>query len=1403
LFALLFVFGALQHSSAQLFINEAMSSNNTALADNAGEFDDWIEIYNSGATAVNLATYFISDDPLNPQKWLIPSSNATETTVPAGGFLILWADQDITQGAHHIGFKISSLGETIVLTNPDGTTQTDLLVVPSSLSDHSHGRLPDGGMNTVDFFPSSPGASNNATLPTAAKPVLSPSGGAFSAVQTITISGPAGASIYYTLDGSDPGTSDFLYNGSFSVGGTTVVRAVAVQVGYNNSLIETQAYAIGESTNIPMVFLTTDPDNLFDDTNGIYCDGTNGTLGGCGVTTLVNYYQDWERPGNVTLIEEDGTVGFNKNMLVEVSGGCTRHLAKKSLNLKFDNNPDGDEINYKLFDTKDALTYSGFKLRNFGNWCWTRRIDDGLLHKLMENEIDLDMQSSRLASVYINGNYWGVYNIRDRTNKNFMKTHHPKVDEDNLDFIKSAKGRLQDVKQGDTVDYDNLVTFMLNNDLSIQSNYDYFKSQVDVTSNINYALSHIYYNARDWPGNNSIVYKEKIAGAKWRFISFDLDSYLTDPLGLHLFDYFYLQGSDVPGWKQDEPISTIYKRPMNNAEYKAEYFQKMRTLMETIWNPSNVLPIFNQLKNEMSLEIQSDLNRWENDFTYGYWLDANRYDLATWQTNVDDIYDFFVTRPSIILPAVESFLGSPGDFTLTFNTSASTNGYVALHTEYLKMDDGYSGDYFQNHPIRILAVPNPGYVFSHWQETGVTDAFLYQSYTSNTTLTPVFVAAADLVINEIFYNPSGSAETEEFIEIYNPASVSRDLRGYQLSDGVCFEFPEGAEIQPNEYILIAQDATEYAGNGYQVFQWEKTSLSNGGETVTISNPELAVIDSVAYDDGSGWPVEADGDGYSLALLDEALNNDLSANWKIQFGTSLTPGAKNQFCAAFAGSIQNQINVNCNGASTGFILAGAAGGNAPYTYSWNTGATGFNITAIPAGNYSVDITDAAGCLTTASTIVTEPPVLLSTASATDANCNGAASGSAQVTASGGTPGYTYSWSNGATTANVSGINAGSYTVTVSDSNGCQQSKNVTVGEPSAIALSDVHVDESVLGASDGVVNLAVTGGTMPYTYQWSNGATSQDISSLPGGTYTVVVVDANNCTANYSVTILPGTPPCTIPAGITAGNIQNTSATLSWTPDSNVSNYLVEYRESGFNSWTGFNSAYAFAILNNLNACTDYEVRIRASCASGMSSVYSAIYTFTTDGCVLPCSTITGLFSQNVTNSSGFLVWDIVPNATYTMYYRAVGNATWFSYPTQFPLAILFTLPACTDFEWYVEVNCISGQVSGPSPIANFTTIGANCKSILEDGIADGSIQNVQLYPNPVMDQFSLEFTAKENETVSIRIINTLGQIVFEKKQQVHEIENRILIDSKSLSSGNYICNLQSNNGIHSIPFVKH
>ena len=212
------------------------------------------------------------------------------------------------------------------------------------------------------------------------------------------------------------------------------------------------------------------------------------------------------------------------------------------------------------------------------------------------------------------------------------------------------------------------------------------------------------------------------------------------------------------------------------------------------------------------------------------------------------------------------------------------------------------------------------------------------------------------------------------------------------------------------------------------------------------------------------------------------------------------------------------NATCAGSATGSIMLAVSGGTAPYSYRWSNGATTQNLSGLAAGSYSVTVTDAGGCTGTTTTTITEPAALRLSLGAPRPSCFGGASGGVEAAVSGGTMPYSYLWSNGATTANLSGVAGGTYTVTVTDANGCTASGSATIAESTQLTALASKTDATCAGASNGTITLSLSGGTAPYRYLWSNGATTQNLQGLAPGTYTVTVTDANGCTATCGATV---------------------------------------------------------------------------------------------------------------------------------------------------------------------------------------------------------------------------------------------------------------------------------------------
>lgn len=247
-----------------------------------------------------------------------------------------------------------------------------------------------------------------------------------------------------------------------------------------------------------------------------------------------------------------------------------------------------------------------------------------------------------------------------------------------------------------------------------------------------------------------------------------------------------------------------------------------------------------------------------------------------------------------------------------------------------------------------------------------------------------------------------------------------------------------------------------------------------------------------------------------------------------------------------GQTPAQTNVNCFGNSNSTASVTANGGTPGYTYSWSNGQSTSAATGLAAGNYSVVISDANGCTTTQTFAITQPTALASVPSQTNILCNTGTNGSATVTVSGGTPGYTYNWSNGGSTSAITNIAAGNYSVTITDANGCTATNSFTITQPVTLNLASAQTNILCNGGNNGNASVNPSGGTPNYTFVWGGGQTTSAISGLTAGNYAVIVSDANGCTntATFTITQPPVLSSTVNSATITCNGGNNGSATVS-------------------------------------------------------------------------------------------------------------------------------------------------------------------------------------------------------------------------------------------------------------------
>ena len=287
-----------------------------------------------------------------------------------------------------------------------------------------------------------------------------------------------------------------------------------------------------------------------------------------------------------------------------------------------------------------------------------------------------------------------------------------------------------------------------------------------------------------------------------------------------------------------------------------------------------------------------------------------------------------------------------------------------------------------------------------------------------------------------------------------------------------------------------------------------------------------------------------------------------------------------------------IPVTCFGESNGQLTLTASGGNAPLQYNWGGGETGLNYTNLSAGTYIVTITDALGCTKTVSGLVPQPQDLQLSATLDQVACFGATTGNINLNPVGGTQPYTYSWSTNATSQDLFGVGAGTYTVTVTDANNCTKSLSSTITEPALLAVTATPAPVLCHGLASGQIGITPTGGTTPYTYTWSDGRTTEDRSGLAAGTYSVTVTDANQCTTTTSAVV-------TEPAVALSGSVVAT----------NVNCYLAADGTIDL-SVTGGTSGYTYSWTNglttqDLNSLPPANYVVTITDANGCTAVQSA------------------------------------------------------------------------------------------------------------------------------------------------------------------------------------------------------
>jgi hypothetical protein len=682
-------------SKAQLVINELMAYNvNGIINPDLYMRTDWIEIYNEGENSIDLSFYSLSDNPENLDKWDFPDG----TIIGPGSFLLVWADEaGETQTGLHANFKLNVSGETILLTDNQGL-RIDSISYPRQFADVSYGKTDTG--NPVYFSNPTPGKPNDAasSYKLAAGISYNPPPGIYSDYQMVELSWhDSSAVIHYTLDGSDPDENSDIYGGPIGVANNTVIRTKIWADGYLPGWIETATYLIGDTFNLPVFSLVTDPVNLWDSVKGIYVEGTNGITGYCS-DVPVNWNQDWERPVSFEFLGKSGTRKLFTDGGLKIHGGCSRTAPMKSLGYLSRNEYGSNEIRYPFFREKEDVTwFKDLIFRNSGNDFWYTMMRDGIIQAVAKSNMDIDKQAFEPVIVFLNGEYWGIYNLREDVNEHYFRSNFG-IPPEEIDLLKTYN----QVVSGSATSFVTLENFMATHNLAIQANYDYVADRIDINEYINYQITEMFFANRDWPGNNQKYWRHSTTNGKWRWIMMDMDF----TWGLYDFNpaidmFTFCTATDGPDWPNPPWATFFFRKLLENRGFREQFIMTYMMHLNTTFQPANVIHFIDSMQAMIYDEFPAHIARWSQPWS-----------MDQWNANVEELRNFARMRPDYVWNNLRNyfFLGPVISLSISYPDTA---GKVMLN-DYILPPGRVEGRYISGVPLKLQAYPAAGNKFVRW-----------------------------------------------------------------------------------------------------------------------------------------------------------------------------------------------------------------------------------------------------------------------------------------------------------------------------------------------------------------------------------------------------------------------------------------------------------------------------------------------------------------------------------------------------------------------------------------------------------------------------------------------------------------------------------------------------------------
>ena len=658
-FILLAIPGTRPAVAQSVRLNEVQYVNRNTLTDADGDSNDWIELHNPGSEPVDLRGYFLSDDSTLSDTWALP-----DLILQSGSYLLIHASGNIisTDGEIHADFKLGLLKDPVILIDPMGSVvdRIDPQCVPP---DKTLGQWPDGSGNFKILAPT-PGGSNNSSTPLEInyqKDILQishPSGMSISPLEVSMTTLHPHNQIYYTLDGVEAdedgmkyekalviddisgrenrfaGQADGGYIPGNKISKATILRARVFSEGCPAGDEVFRTYFINPDGRlnypVPVISLITEGDNLFDEESGIYVKGRSYNFMKTG--------KSWERPVHVEFFDSTGNLSVCQNAGMRIHGWGSRYGGQKSLRLYARREYGEKYFEHPFFPQKPQLSrYKRLLLRTSKGWSRTLFKDD-LCHALVRG-MDVDLCATQPVVLFLNGEYWGIYSLRERHDRYYIENNHG-IDNDAVDIIGLTPDSIE-VKEGTRDLYEQLISTLKQIDPLDDSYLSRLEGWFDLDNLMDVFIAQFYLANMDFPQSNHTLWRYRGESGRWRYFFYDLDGTMSRTYWDQLLTYNSPQNDQ---FQYKEHSVFVLTTLLKNKDFRRVFFARYEHHLRTTFAPERVMTLIDTYERLYGQMVAEQIYRWNEPG-----------DLISWYHNVDMLKAFAMQRPAILFDQLDPY----------------------------------------------------------------------------------------------------------------------------------------------------------------------------------------------------------------------------------------------------------------------------------------------------------------------------------------------------------------------------------------------------------------------------------------------------------------------------------------------------------------------------------------------------------------------------------------------------------------------------------------------------------------------------------------------------------------------------------------------------------------------------